>query len=40
VALLTPILEGDDLDSLLLGHDRKFARRRERARERVQGGRT
>jgi prevent-host-death family protein len=26
VALLTPILEDDDLDSLLLAHDRKFIR--------------
>jgi len=24
VALLTPILEGDDLDNLLLTHDRRF----------------
>ena len=39
VALLTPILEDDDLDSLLLAHDRKFIRLLERARERVRAGR-
>jgi prevent-host-death family protein len=39
VALLTPILEDDDLDSLLLAHDRKFIRLLEQARERVRGGR-
>ena len=39
VALLTPILEDDDLDSLLLTHDRKFTRLLERARERVRAGR-
>src|SRR5713226_3927018 len=35
VALLTPILEDDDLDSLLLTHDRRFIRLLARARERV-----
>ena len=39
VALLTPILEDDDLDSLLLAHDRKFIRLLEQARERVRAGR-
>ena len=39
VALLTPILEDDDLDSLLLAHDRKFVRLLEQARERVRAGR-
>jgi prevent-host-death family protein len=39
VALLTPILEDDDLDSLLLTHDRKFIHLLERARERVRTGR-
>ena len=39
VALLTPILEDDDLDSLLLAHDRKFTLLLERARERVRAGR-
>jgi prevent-host-death family protein len=39
VALLTPILEDDDLDSLLLAHDRHFIRLLEQARERVRGGR-
>jgi prevent-host-death family protein len=38
VALLTPILEDDDLDSLLLTHDRKFRRLLERARARVGAG--
>ena len=38
VALLTPILEEDDLDSLLLAHDRKFVRLLEQARERVRSG--
>ncbi|PYO37323.1 MAG: hypothetical protein DMD86_03065, partial [Candidatus Rokuibacteriota bacterium] len=33
VALLTPILEDDDLDSLLLTHDRKFMRLLARARK-------
>ncbi len=33
VALLTPILEDDDLDSLLLTHDRKFIRLLARARK-------
>ena len=37
VALLTPIL--DDLDSLLLMHDRRFTRLLARARERVRAGR-
>ena len=32
VALLTPILEDDDLDSLLLTHDRNFMRLLARAR--------
>lgn len=39
VALLTSILEDDDLDSLLLTHDRKFTRLLEQARERVRAGR-
>jgi len=39
VALLTPILEDDDLDSLLLTHDRKFRRLLEQARDRVRAGR-
>jgi len=39
VALLTPILEDDDLDSLLLAHDRKFIRLLEQGRERVRAGR-
>lgn len=39
VALLTPILEDDDLDSLLLTHDRRFIRLLARARERVRAGR-
>jgi prevent-host-death family protein len=39
VALLTPILEDDDLDSLLLAHDRGFIRLLERARARVRAGR-
>jgi prevent-host-death family protein len=39
VALLTPILEDDDLDQLLLAHDRKFFRLLEQARERVRAGR-
>lgn len=38
VALLTSILEGDDLDSLLLAHDRNFVRLLERARDRVRAG--
>lgn len=39
VALLTPILEDDDLDSLLLTHDRRFVQLLARARERVHAGR-
>ena len=39
VALLTPILEDDDLDRLLLAHDRKFIRLLEQARERLRAGR-
>ncbi len=39
VALLTPIREDDDLDSLLLTHDRRFIRLLARARERVRAGR-
>jgi len=39
VALLTPILDDDDLDSLLLTHDRRFTRLLAQARERVQAGR-
>ena len=39
VALLTSILEDDDLDSLLLAHDRKFIRLLEQARARVRSGR-
>ena len=38
VALLTPILDDDDLDSLLLTHDRGFVRLLAQARERVQSG--
>ena len=38
VALLTSILEEDDLDSLLLTHDRKFVRLLAEARERVRAG--
>ena len=38
VALLTPILEGDDLESLLLTHDRRFMSLLARARERVGAG--
>ena len=38
VALLTSILEEDDLDSLLLTHDRKFVRLLAEARERVRSG--
>ncbi len=39
VALLTPIGEDDDLDSLLLAHDPKFVRLLEQARQRVRAGR-
>ena len=39
VALLTPITDDDDLDSLLLAHDRKFIRLLEQARRRVRAGR-
>lgn len=39
VALLTSILEDDDLDTLLLMHDRKFVRLLAQARERVRAGR-
>ena len=39
VALLTPILEDEDLDRLLLAHDPKFLRVLEEARARVRGGR-
>ena len=39
VALLTPILEDDDLASLLLTHDRRFIRLLAQARERVRAGR-
>jgi len=39
VALLTSIMEDDDLDSLLLTHDRGFMRLLARARERVHAGR-
>ncbi len=35
VTLLTPIVEDDDLDSLLLTRDRKFIRLLEQARQRV-----
>ena len=38
VALLTPILDDDDLDTLLLTHDREFGRLVTQARERVQSG--
>ena len=38
VALLTPILDDDDLDTLLLTHDRGFVRLLTQARERVQSG--
>jgi hypothetical protein len=34
-----PILEGDDLDSLLLAHDRGFNHLLAQARERVRAGR-
>jgi prevent-host-death family protein len=39
VALLTSIRDDDDLDSLLLVHDRHFMSLLERARERVRAGR-
>ena len=39
VALLTSILEDDDLDTLLLTHDRTFIRLLTQARERVRAGR-
>ena len=39
VALLTPILEDEDLDRLLLTHDPKFLRVLEEARARVRAGR-
>ena len=39
VALLTPILDDDDLDTLLLTHGRGFVRLLTHARERVQSGR-
>jgi antitoxin (DNA-binding transcriptional repressor) of toxin-antitoxin stability system len=39
VALLTAILEDDDLDSLLLAHDRNFTRLLQEARQRVRTGR-
>jgi prevent-host-death family protein len=39
VALLTSIADDDDLDSLLLAHDRKFIRLLEEARQRVRAGR-
>ena len=38
VALLTSILEDDDLDSLLLTHDRGFMRLLAQGRERVRAG--
>ena len=38
VALLTPILDDDDLDTLLLTHDRGFVRLLTQAHERVQSG--
>ncbi|MBI4601817.1 MAG: type II toxin-antitoxin system Phd/YefM family antitoxin [Planctomycetes bacterium] len=38
VALLTPILEDDDLDRLLLAHNPKFLRLLEEARARVRAG--
>lgn len=38
VALSTSIREDDDLDSLLLTHDRGFIRLLAQARERVRGG--
>ena len=38
VALLTPILDDDDLETLLLTHDRGFVRLLTQARERVQSG--
>ena len=38
VALLTPIREDDDLDSLLLTHDRRFIRLLAEARDRVRAG--
>ena len=39
VALLTPILDDDDLDALLLAHDRSFNRLLAEARGRVHSGR-
>jgi prevent-host-death family protein len=38
VALLTPILEDEDLDRLLLAHDPKFLRFLDNARARVRAG--
>src|SRR5262245_46150583 len=38
VALLTPILEDDDLASLLLAHDRRFTSLLAHARRRVKAG--
>jgi prevent-host-death family protein len=38
VALLTRIEEDDDLDSLLLTHDRRFVKLLAQARERVRAG--
>ena len=40
VALLTPILEDDDLDSLLLAHNRRFNLLLEQARNRIKSGRS
>jgi prevent-host-death family protein len=39
VALLTPILEDEDLDCLILAHDPRFLRVLEDARKRIRGGR-
>ena len=39
VALITPILEDDDLDGLLLAHDPKFLRLLDDAGARVRAGR-
>jgi len=38
VAMLTPIFEDDDLDSLLLAHNRRFTQLLNEARERVRSG--
>lgn len=40
VALLTPILEDEDLDRLILAHDPRFLRVLDQARARVRAGRS